>query len=360
MPFEISIDTKKKNGVLKLSTVKKIQQLEGELDSFPYFSNPLSVAELVKFSKQAYYNGKEEFYKLPSDLEKDFILSYLQVKIKDRKNIMHSFLDSTKRYTRISVQMADIGSREMKMVQEKLRPRIDSIFDPEKFSVVVTGNSVVYTKGTDFLIDNLWESVLIGIVLISIIVAIVFSSWSMVIVAMICNIIPLLLTAAIMGFGGIPVKPSTLIVFSVALGISIDAALLFLSKYRFELKQTGGAIKLSVASSLEETGISMIYTSFVLVLGFAVFILSGFGGTQALGMLISITLFLSLFFNIIVLPSLVVSLDSYITNRAIRKSIIDPYEDDTEATENEKEEDWVMKMEQEINEENLNKTEEKV
>ncbi len=352
MPFEISIDTRKKNGVLKLSTVKKIQQLEGELDSFPYFSEPLSVAELVKFSKQAYYNGKEEYYKLPTDIEKDFILSYLQVKIKDRKNILHSFLDSTKRYTRISVQMADVGSKEMRMIQEKLKPRIDSIFDPAKFNVVVTGNSVVYTKGTDFLIDNLWESVLIGIVLISIIVAIVFSSWSMVIVAMICNLIPLLLTAAIMGFGGIPVKPSTLIVFSVALGISIDAALLFLSKYRFELKQTGGAIKLSVASSLEETGISMIYTSFVLVLGFAIFILSGFGGTQALGMLISITLFLSLFFNIIVLPSLVVSFDSYITNRAIRKSIIDPYADDKEAPENEKEEEWVTEMEHELNEEN--------
>ena len=186
--------------------------------------------------------------------------------------------------------------------------------------------------GTDFLIDNLVVSVLFGILLISIIVALVFTSYRMVFIAMICNLIPLLITAAIMGYGHIPVKPSTLIVFSVALGISIDNAILFLSKYRNELKFTNGDIKLSVANALNETGISMIYTSIVLVLGFGVFIVSGFGGTQALGMLISITLFLALFFNIIVLPSLILSLDKFITTRSFKKPILEIYDVETDDT----------------------------
>jgi predicted RND superfamily exporter protein len=275
----------------------------------------LSIAEFVKFSKQAFYNGDSSFYKLPNNNEKDFILSYLPTQIKGKKNMIHSFIDSNKRFTRISVQMADVGTKEMNAIEKKLRPKIDSIFDPKKFDVTMTGNSVVYTKGTDFLIDNLLESVFFGIILISLLVAIVFSSYRMVVIAMICNLIPLMITAAIMGYANIPVKPSTLIVFSVALGISIDNAILFLSKYRHELKANEGDIKLSVTNALNETGISMIYTSIVLVFGFGIFIVSGFGGTQALGMLISITLFLALFFNIIVLPSLIITLDKIITTR---------------------------------------------
>ncbi|HNW97463.1 MAG TPA: MMPL family transporter [Bacteroidales bacterium] len=331
MPFEICIDTKKKNGVMKLSTINKINKLQQEIDSFPQFSKALSLAEFVKFAKQAFYNGDSSFYKIPNNNEKDFILSYLPTNIKGKKNLMHSFLDSTKRYTRISVQMKDVGSKEMKLIESKLRPKIDSIFNPKKFDVTITGNSVVFTKGTDFLIRNLWESLIIGILIISVLVAIVFSSYRMVVIAMICNLIPLLVTAAIMGYASIPVKPSTLIVFSIALGISIDNALLFLSKYRHELKTNEGNIKLAVSNALSETGISMIYASIVLVMGFAVFSVSEFGGTQALGMLISITLFVALFFNIIVLPSLIITLDKIITTRSFRKPIIEIY--DVEVTD---------------------------
>jgi predicted RND superfamily exporter protein len=336
MPFEISIDTKKKNGVLKLSTIAKIDKLQKELDSFPQFSRPVSLVEFVKFAKQSFYNGDSTFYVLPDNNERDFILSYLPTSIKGKKNMIHSFIDSTKRYTRISVQMAEIGTKEMKRIKAKLQPKIDSIFDPKKYNVTITGNSVVYTMGTDYLIDNLVESVLFGILLISIIVALVFTSYRMVFIAMICNLIPLMITAAIMGYGHIPVKPSTLIVFSVALGISIDNAILFLSKYRTELKYSNGDIKLSVANALNETGISMIYTSIVLVLGFGVFIVSGFGGTQALGMLISITLFLALFFNIIVLPSLILSLDKFITTRSFKKEpILEIYDIETDENSDE-------------------------
>lgn len=330
MPFEISIDTKKKNGVMKLSTIEKIDKVQQELAKYPIFSKPVSLAEFVKFSKQAFYGGDKEQYILPDNMEKDFILSYLPTKIKGKKNILHSFIDSTKQYTRISVQMADVGTKEVNLINKHLRPLIDSIFNPSKFNVIITGNSVVYTKGTDYLIDNLLESVLFGIILISIIVAIVFSSYRMVVIAMVCNLIPLLITAAIMGFGEIPVKPSTLIVFSIALGISIDNAILFLSKYRHDLKLNGGNIKQAVINALDEAGISMIYSSIVLVVGFAVFIVSTFGGTQALGMLISITLFIALFFNIIVLPSLVLSLDKMITTKAFREPIVNIYSDDEE------------------------------
>jgi uncharacterized protein len=287
----------------------------------------LSLADLVKFAKQAFYHGNPEKYRLPDNMEKDFILSYFPTKVEGKRNVLHSFIDSTKRYTRISVQVADVGMKEMNRLQKTLKPKIDSIFNPEKYNVIMTGNSIVYAKGTEFLIGNLIESVIIGVVIISLLMALVFTSPRIILIAIVVNVIPLLITAAVMGFTSIPVKPSTLIVFSVALGISIDNAILFLSKYRRDLKLCNGNIKESTISSLKDTSVSMIYTSVVFVFGFAIFIISDFGGTQALGMLISLTLFIALFFNILVLPSLLLSVDKRISMAELQTPIIDMNEE---------------------------------
>ena len=326
MPFEISIDTKKKNGVMKLSTINKIDQLQNEILKFNIFSKPLSLAEMVKFSKQAYYNGNREMYQMPDNNEKNFILQYFPSKISGKKNVMHSFIDSTKQFTRISFQMEDVGTNEMNIITKNLKPKIDSIFDPKLYNVTITGNSLVFTKGTEFLINNLIESVFIGILLISILMAIVFSSFRMIIIAIVVNLIPLLVTAGIMGFGNIPIKPTTLIVFSIALGISIDNAIFFLTKYRHEIKRKKCEINQAVYNALNETGISIVYTSIVLVLGFAIYMVSGFGGTQALGMLISVTLFVALFFNIIVLPSLILSFNKHVVTKAFKEPLIEIYD----------------------------------
>jgi uncharacterized protein len=336
MPFEISIDTKKKNGALSLTTITKINELQKAINLNPEFSKPLSIAELFKFSRQAYYGGDSSKYTLPSSMESNFILSYLpKATGGEKSNLLSSYLDSTRQITRISYQMADVGTKHMEALLSKIRPQVDSIFDPAKYDVHVTGNSVVYAMGTNFLIKHLFESVIIAIILISLLMALLFSSFKMILVSMIPNIIPLLITAAIMGFAGVPLKPSTLIVFSIGLGISIDNAIQYLSRYRHELKHTNGQIKQSAINALHEAGFSMIYTSIVLVLGFSVFMFSGFGGTQALGILISATLFIAMFFNILVLPSLLLTLDKRLTSKAFIEPIIEIYDDDDEI-ENEK------------------------
>jgi predicted RND superfamily exporter protein len=329
MPFEISIDTKKKNGVMAGSTIDKINEMQKMINTYPEFSKPLSVAELFKFSKQAYFGGDSSMYSMPGNVEKGFIMGYLPKNQKGKNNnLLNSFLDSTKRYTRVSFQMADIGTHHMDSLMAKIHPQIESILNPEKYNVVVTGNSVVYARGTNFLIHNLFSSVLIAIAMISLLMALLFSSFRMILVSMIPNIIPLLVTAAIMGFAGIPIKPSTIIVFSIALGISVDNAIQYLSRYRHELKMTNGAIRQSAISALREAGFSMIYTSIVLVLGFSVFIISSFGGTQALGILISTTLLIAMFFNMMVLPSLLLTLDKRLTSKDFIEPMVEIYDDE--------------------------------
>ncbi len=327
MPFEISIDTKKKKGVMKLTTIEKIDELQTEILKNKEFSKPLSVAELAKFAKQAYFNGNPEMYEVPNSQERNFVFSYFPTKATGQQSILKSFIDSTQQITRVSFQMADVSTTDMNRLLDSIRPKVAEIFPADKYDVNITGNSVVYARGTEFLIKHLFESVLIAIGFISLLMALMFSSVRMIAVSMLPNIIPLIITAAIMGFTGVPVKPSTIIVFSIALGISVDNAIQYLSRYRHELKITGNDIKQSTINALREAGFSMIYTSIVLVLGFSVFMVSAFGGTKALGMLVSTTLFIAMFFNIMVLPSLLLVLDKYLVTKAFASEpIIEIYD----------------------------------
>lgn len=334
MPFEISVDTKKRNGIMTYSTIQKIDRLQQVIGEHSEFSKPLSLIEVLKFARQAYFNGDSSKYSLPSSMEKNFIFGYIPQNVSGKENtgnsLLKSFIDSTKQITRISFQMRDVSTNHMDSLMSSILPQVDSIFDKAKFNVKVTGNSVVYAKGTNFLIRNLLESVVIAIILISILMAFLFVSFRMILVSMVPNIIPLIITAAIMGFAGIPIKPSTIIVFSIALGISVDNAIQYLSRYRHEFKVTGGAIKQSALNALQEAGFSMIYTSIVLVLGFSVFIVSEFGGTQALGILISTTLLIAMFFNVMVLPSLLLSLDKLLVSKAFTEPIVEIFEENEE------------------------------
>lgn len=310
MPLEIMIDTKRKKGVMKLSTMKKMDELQKTIEQIPELSKPVSIVNLVKYSKQAFYNGKPEFYELPTSQEQVFILSYAKNATKNSKeNLMKSYVDSTGQYARITTFMKDIGTKDMSKIEGKLRTKIDEIFPKDRYEVTLTGKALVFQKGTTYLINNLIESLIFAIFLIAGLMAYMFRSAKMIFVSVITNILPLCITSGLMGYLGIPLKPSTILVFSIAFGISVDNAIQFMAKYRHDLIQNNGKIKKSVFSALRETGISTFYTSIVLIFGFAIFTLSSFGGTVALGGLISCTLLFAMFANLLVLPALVLTFE---------------------------------------------------
>jgi hypothetical protein len=240
-----------------------------------------------------------------------------------------SFIDSTNQITRVSFQMADIGTQEMNVLLNEIRPKIDSIFSPKDYNVTLTGTSVVFLKGTDYLVENLFTSLALAILLIASLMSVLFSSVRMVLVSLIPNLLPLLTTAALMGYIGIPIKPSTILIFSIAFGISVDDTIHFLAKYRQELKIHKIGIKKAVLLALRETGVSMIYTSTILFFGFGVFTVSSFGGTVALGYLVSFTLTMAILADLVLLPSLLLSLDKALTTKAFKKEpLIEIFDED--------------------------------
>ncbi|HRY33260.1 MAG TPA: MMPL family transporter [Bacteroidales bacterium] len=330
LPFEIAINTGKKKGVLQLATLKRIDALQDTLAKYPEFSKALSVAEVAKFAKQAYYYGNDSMYSMPNSQERNFIFSYIPDIKTSKRTIINSFVDSSMQHTRISVQMANIGTNDIQRIRDDLRPKIDSIFPPAKYKVEMTGTSVVFLKGTRYLVNNLMTSLLLAVLTIALLLALLLSSAKMVVISLIPNLLPQLLTAALMGYLSIYIKPSTILIFSIALGISVDNSIQYLSRYRLQLHLNNWNIKESVVAALRETGYSMIYSSTVLFLGFAMFTLSSFGGTQAMGFLISFTLLIAVLANLFLLPSMLLSLDKLITTRDFDEPLLEILEEEEE------------------------------
>ena len=318
VPLEILIDTKRKNGVVKLPTLKRMDALGKSIDAIPELSTPLSIVNAMKYAKQAYYNGNPNYYKLPSAQENNFILSHFG-KEDGGDNLMKNYVDSTGQYARLTTFMKDIRTERMEEIKADLEKEIKKIFPEDRYDVQLTGKSLIFLKGTKYLINNLILSLSLAILLIALFMAYLFRSFKMIIISLIPNLLPLLLTAGMMGYLGIPIKPSTILVFSIAFGISVDDTIHFLAKYRQELIDSKWKIQRSVYAALRETGVSMFYTSIVLFFGFSVFMISEFGGTVALGGLVSATLLFAMLANLILLPSLLISLERTVSNEDVMK-----------------------------------------
>ncbi|MBL7843891.1 MAG: MMPL family transporter [Cyclobacteriaceae bacterium] len=309
MPLEMVVNTGKRRGVIDVKNLQKLDEFEQFLDSIKYISRPVSIVSFVKAAKQAFYNNNPARYSLPDNRERNFILPYLKGQ-SDASGLFNAFVDSTLQTMRISLQVADIGSDKMdSLITQVIQPKIDTLFSGTDISVRITGTTPLFIKGNSFLISNLKGSLLLAFVLIALTMGFLFANLRMIIIALIPNLIPMMITASLMGYFGVPLKPSTVLIFSIAFGISVDYSIHFLAKYRQELHAKNFFIPVAVSATILEVGKSMVYTSIVLLAGFIIFAFSSFGGTIALGVLTSITLFISMFTNLILLPSLIMTFD---------------------------------------------------
>ena len=340
LPLEIYIDLKRKKGVINPAIVENMQEIEEVIESQTKYnkyekkdesllSRPISVISLLKYTKQAYFNGNPKYYQLPNKQDRLFISDFAR-KSSSEFDLLNNYVDSTGRYTRITTFMKDIETEDMERIEVNLEKEINKIIDKksgmsegneynERAEVFLTGKAYLFQKGTYFLVENLVWSLGLAIFLISLFMAYLFRNFRMIIISLIPNLLPLLITAGLMGFIGIPIKPSTILIFSIAFGISVDDTIHFLAKYRQELQDNKWQIKKSVYNSIKETGLSMFYTSVVLFFGFSVFVVSNFGGTIALGALVSTTLLLAMLSNLLLLPSLLMSLEKSIANEKVLK-----------------------------------------
>ena len=314
MPLEIIIDTKKKRGVTRnLNNLLKIDSLSQFLAAMPEIGKPLNITEGLKFAKQAFFEGDTLNYSAPTEFDMIPLKPYLEfqadsgTKENSFGKIFSSFIDSNKQEARISVSMRDVGSYRLPQILDTIQRKADSIFDKANYNVQLTGASVTFVEGSTFIINGLKESIMWAFGLIALCMMYLFRSFRILLCSLIPNVIPLIITAGVMGWLGVRIKPSTVLIFSVALGIAIDVTIRFLVNYKQELPRNNYNMKQTVIETIHGTGISIIYTSLVLIAGFIIFCFSGFGGTQSLGWLTSLTLVTATLTNLVLLPSLLIT-----------------------------------------------------
>lgn len=363
MPFEVVVNTHVPQGILKRSNLKRMDEFQERMSRFPDISRSISVLDLVKFSRQALLSGVPSEYMLPSSEEFLAIQSFAKNSSNDSLLGQATISDSTLSIARIKASVKDIGAARMGVLVDSVERDLREIFvlnqksgrlkegesyklygDNDSFRVSykgveygngeifavtdtastykvlggegkidfhdrvkITGTTKIFIKSNSFLISNLVQSLVIAFVVIAILMALLFGSFKMVVIALVPNFLPLLLTAGIMGFAEIPLKPSTALIFSVAFGIAVDDTIHFLARFRYARKTGDRIIADAVTNSFKDTGVSMIYTSIILFFGFVIFAFSSYGGTEALGQLTSITLLIALFTNLLLLPSLLLT-----------------------------------------------------
>ncbi|MBD3750273.1 MAG: MMPL family transporter [Sphingobacteriales bacterium] len=318
LPLEISIDTRRKNGMMSLSNIQKMDRLEQKLKSYPEFGKAISLSDALKYTTQVFYGNHPQFYRLPNEMEKNFILLYA-ANAEKNKSVTQGLIDKNRETSSITLQMKDIGSARMNQLLKKLQSEIDSVFNPKKYNVILTGPVILYVKGTNYLVKNLRESLILAIFLIGLIMWILFRGVKMIAISLLPNLIPLLLTAGLMGFLGIPLKPSTILIFSIALGIASDQTIYFLTRFKQEKDKSDNPQKV-ISETIKETGVSMVYTAIILFFGFGIFAFSTFGGTVALGTLLSVTLVMAMLFNLTFLPALLMSVKDQNNHKSPNKS----------------------------------------
>lgn len=323
MPLEIVVDTKKRNGLRgtrALTVLEKTDSLAQYIAAQKEMNRPLGVAEGLKFAKQAFYEGDSANYQFPGASDMVFLGDYLSANRGDTSKgqtagqsgnnftrLLNTFIDTAKQSTRLSVAMADVGTQELPRLLDSVANRANQLFDTAQYQVKLTGTSITFLEGSRFIINGLKESIGWAFLLIALCMLYLFKSFRILLCSLLPNVVPLVITAGIMGWAGVPLKPSTVLVFSIALGIAIDITIRFLVNYRQELPNQQHNVEQTIAVSINQTGLSIVYTSLVLIAGFVIFCFSGFGGTQALGWLTSATLLAATLTNLLLLPVLLLA-----------------------------------------------------
>ncbi|MGP8216996.1 MAG: efflux RND transporter permease subunit [Bacteroidia bacterium] len=329
LPFEVKIDTRKHNGLFADNgrVLYKMDRFERMMKEYPYFAKPISLIGALKFANQAFHNGEPKYYILPTLSDLSSIVQYTKdTGTRNKKNLTKAFLDTAKQMTRIDIEMADVGSLKMKDVMASIEPRADSIFNysyadkawlpaDQRCKITFTGSSLIFLRGNDFMVTNLVESVFLAVILVSFVMYLMFMSPRMVVIATLPSLIPLIVTLGLMGFLGIHLKPSTILIFSIAFGISSDGTMYFLTKYRQEIKNMNLTVSQVISLVIKETGVSMIYTAIILAFGFLIFIFSGFGGTKTMGTLVSVTLIMAYCSNLVLLPSFMLTMENSLSRK---------------------------------------------
>ena len=329
MPYEILVTSYEEGAATGVGMLAKGRRLQRALSENEELSKPMSLIEVISAANQAVHENDPRHYRIPSALAfGDLVMKFPPNEKGHSQGMLKGLVDSTYSQIRISYQMKDVGSEEMARLNAGIQQTARDIFPPEEYNVKITGTTPIFLKGNDFLYDSLLKATFWSLLIISLTMTFLFPSWRMVLIAIIPNFAPLVFTAGMMGYFGVPLKPSTILIFSISFGITVDSTIHFVGTFRREIIQNLKPVHLALKHAIHEVGHSMIYSGLAVCSGFAIFIFSEFQGTQSLGWLTGMTIMGGMAANLLLLPSLITAFEKFINPKIeLRESMLELPED---------------------------------
>ena len=329
LPYEIVVTSYEEGNILNGEMLAKCKKLQKAVSEYSEMSKPMSLVEIISAANQAVHDDDPRYYRIPSNMELGNLALMFPESNSNSTTLINNLVDSTYSQMRISYQMKDVGSERMDEINQEIQEKAKHIFSQDEYDVKITGTSKIFLKGNDYLFDSLLKATFWSLLIISLTMSFLFPSWRMVIIAIIPNFVPLVITAGMMGLLGLSLKPSTILIFSISFGITVDSTIHFISTFRREVLKNMNTVEKALAITIDEVGISMMYSALAVCSGFAIFIFSDFRGTQSLGWLTGLTIFGGLATNLFLLPALIYAFKDFVNAKVeLKDSMIEISEED--------------------------------
>jgi predicted RND superfamily exporter protein len=299
-PWEMAIFPAKGNqDILNYDFLEEALKIEDYLkDSFG-IDKVLSPLDLAKYANQIESGGANEHYEFP-DREKYKRQKSIRSQL-TRRGVAEGVIDSNQHYARFAGFIPEWGSHDTQNRNHALEEFISREIDEKVLTARITGTTYLIDKSNESLSVELLTGLLLAVVMIAIVLAIYFKSFKILLVSLIPNFIPLLFTAAIMGYMDVPLKLTTAIIFVVAFGIAVDDTIHFLGAYK---KQKAKRPIWRIIKTFKSAGVAILITSILIIGGFVLFTLSSFATTFYLGLFLSLAMLFALLTDLILLPLL--------------------------------------------------------
>lgn len=299
--FEIAVLAKEEKGFLNPSLLQEVEKLHLYLDSLPNIGGLVSPVSYFKFLNRFYHLGNADYFNLPAS--GDQLMKLEQSSPLALKREFSSVIDSSRTNGAIYGRIPDIGKVKAHELMGEIDTWIHANLDTSLFTYQHTGTPVIMDLVNDIQIKAMFEGLLIAIICISLLMAVLFFNWKMVVITLLINLIPLLIVAGSMGFIGIELRGGTSIVFTIAFVIAVDDTIHFLNNVFFNDWQKGDQ-ETAIFQTLKHTGLPIVITSLVIFLAFLMMASSSFGNVKNLGILVSLTVLFALLSDLLLVPML--------------------------------------------------------
>ena len=307
-PFEMEITVNNKSlNIMDYKVVQEIDKIEQYLKKHytpQGIGFCISGLDPIRYLYSIKHNNNPDYFKIPKK-ETTYNAQINLLKLIKSNELKNKLISQDSNSTRYSGKIMDLGSAAIKFENEKLHQFIKDSIQPNLFTVKLTGTSLLIDKNNEYLVKNILYGLLLSCAVIALIVGLMYRSFSLIIISLVVNILPLLLVCLVMYFLKIDLKLSTSLIFTLAFGIAVDDTIHLISKLKIELNK-GKSLLYALKRSFLTTGKAMIVTSVILCSGFLTLIFSNFTSTYLMGLLVSITLFLALLADVILLPLLII------------------------------------------------------